>query len=201
MAVSLGFIKLWSDNIIHKSYTFWKIIKVLFMDKSTTVFVNVSWTYKKNTYYPKVVSFICGIKLSNLRIVLPTIISFTLAYFFCLCDLSNSKRGEVCWRCSPKLQFGGFLFCFQDVLAFHFSSYVLWCQKFMFLLSGYWNKGYKYPSLLHVMLWALNSSLSDIHIANPASYYLHIPVLSLLVSSLLISLSLCYKYVPCTKHI
>lgn len=58
-----------------------EIIKVLFMAKSTTVFVNVSWTYKKNIYYPKVMSFIDGILLSNLLVVLSAIISFILAYF------------------------------------------------------------------------------------------------------------------------
>lgn len=66
------------------------------MAKSTMDFVNVSWTYKNNIYYPKVMSFICGIKFSNLQYYVQLSLLSWLIFFFCLCDLSNSKKVDVC---------------------------------------------------------------------------------------------------------
>ena len=50
-------------------------------------------------------------------------------------------------------------------------------------------------------LLTLTSSSPDFHIATLDSCYLHFPVIFLLILSLSILLSLCYKYVSCPKHI
>lgn len=170
------------------------------MVNSTTDFVNVSWTYKNNIYYPKVMSFICGIKLSNLQYYVQLSLLSWLIFCVCLCVICQILKELTCVEVLPQnYRFGGLLLCFQDVLgAFHFPYYIFWCQKLMFLLSGYWNEGYKYPSLIYVMLvglefpfiWYSYCYTSFLLFAYPCSIFAYLFIINFIV----IMLYLCSLY-------